>query len=133
MTFFSYTISFIRGKEFKEPQLLTKLLYRQIHTSRLRGVENMPGWIIHLSIGYIFIAIMDCAFLFSGVQPSLWWGMIFGTGLGIIGVAGWKILFAIHPNPPEIHFREFYIQLLIAHIIFGLVGSLGYVIETFPN
>ncbi|MAN58227.1 MAG: hypothetical protein CMC08_00140 [Flavobacteriaceae bacterium] len=126
MTLFSYLISFIRGKEFREPELLTVLIYRYFEMPPLRGLANLPGWILHLVIGYLFLALYNGFFFLNEIEPTPGFTLMVGFALGVLGILGWKVIFTLHPNPPDIKFTEFYIQLLMAHIIFAFTASMGF-------
>src|SRR5688500_5387271 len=112
MTLFSYVFSAIRKKQFKEPELLNDLL-RRINIIHSSYFKNHPaGWVIHYAVGYLFVFAYYLLFQYSSINPTLWVYTVLGFGCGIVGIAGWKLTFAIHPNPPDIHFSEFYVHLL---------------------
>ncbi|WP_378187068.1 hypothetical protein ACE939_01810 [Aquimarina sp. W85] len=131
MTAFSYLASYIRKRQFKEPELLTILMHRHFKINSDKRTTNLPGWVLHFLLGYLFLFIYDSCFVYTSIEPSLGWSFIVGIGMGILGIIGWQIIFAINPNPPKVTFHEFYIQLVIAHVIFALIGYLGYYIRMF--
>ena len=131
MTAFSYFASYIRKRQFKEPRLLTLLIYRPSNKAAEKRNNNFVGWVIHFMLGYFFLFLYDSGFFYTPIEPSLIWSLVFGVALGILGIIGWQIMFALHPDPPPTTIHEFYIQLLIAHVIFALVGYLGYYIGMF--
>ncbi|HBL80335.1 MAG TPA: hypothetical protein DDZ79_10625, partial [Aequorivita sp.] len=51
------------------------------------------------------------------------WGAIIGAIFGLLGIFGWALLFYVHPQRPKIDFKLFYLQLFLAHIIFGLTAA----------
>lgn len=67
----------------------------------------------------------------TSVDPSFLSGSFFGLICGFIGVAGWHFVLSIHPKPPLIDLKKYYIHLLVAHIIFGWGAALGYKLNIF--
>jgi len=121
MTVFSYIYSNTRGKQFREPKLLNELLARLGWISFSAGPNHWTGWVIHYLVGFLFVAV----YYWLGIVKTFDDYLIAGTVCGIIGIAGWRTVFAIHPNPPVIRFREYYLQLLVAHVVFGIGAYLG--------
>ncbi|MDR6301775.1 hypothetical protein [Mesonia maritima] len=118
MTFFSYFYSEVKNEKFKEPQLINILINRLPNFSTAIGKHHILGWLLHFLIGFIFTAL----FFLIWKYISISWlsGIVLGFFAGLLGVLGWRIAFSVHPNPPEIQFSKFYIQLIVAHILFGL-------------
>lgn len=125
MTLFSYIYSEFKNEKFKEPQLINILINRLPNVSSSIGKNNVLGWFIHYTIGFIFTCLFFVFWEFTDFSPSWLNGSILGFIAGIIGISSWKIGFYFHPKPPSIQFSHFYFQLLIAHILFG-VSSIGY-------
>ena len=121
MTVFSYMYSDLRQKQFREPELLNELLARVRWINPQAGRNHWAGWCIHYLIGLMFIAI----YYGSGIVNSFDAYLVAGTLSGIIGIVCWITTFALHPSPPAIRYKEYYLQLLIAHIIFGIGAYLS--------
>ncbi len=113
MTLFSYGVSVLSGKQFREPELLNAL-FTCVRT-KLPG--RYLGWFIHYLVGILFVAAFELAFRF--IQPGLKSYLTLGFAGGIFGVMIWHLTFSIHPRPPVVTKPAFYGQLIIAHIIFG--------------
>lgn len=124
MTAFSYGNSTILNNNNKEPQLLNILLNR-IQDIEI-GKENFRGWLIHYFSGFIFLAPYYLLVQQKVIPLSYLSGILFGFIAGIIGVWVWAIVFKMHPNPPETNRRVFYIQLVLAHIVFGIFSVLAF-------
>jgi hypothetical protein len=126
MTLFSYAVSEAFRKLFKEPVLLNILLDRagivNINDSRKNGL----GWMLHFLVGLLFVIIYDRIWALTPLEPSWTIGLIFGALSGVVGIISWMIMFKIHPNEPNIHFKEYYLQLFFAHILFGLGATAVY-------
>lgn len=118
MTLFSALISQLSGNEYREPNLLSKLI-----SGNELGIKEKPfhivmGWVIHFSIGLLFFSIYTLLYQFTDQMKSMFWTCLIGFLFGGIGILGWTIAFKISSNPPNIEFKGFSLQLLFAHIIF---------------
>lgn len=127
MTFFSYIWSWINDSKFKEPQLLNELILSSTIIRLNPGKRNVIGWIIHYMIGWLFVIVFDSIWRNTALEPSLGNGALLGAIAGLVGITGWKVFFNLNSDPPDIKFGEFYLQLFIAHIIFGLGAVLVYI------
>lgn len=127
MTGFSYLVAALRKSQFREPELLNILLSRSKKFPKNPGKENLLGWLIHYSIGWIFVVVMALLFKFTEQEATLEVGIYLGYIAGIVGISGWRIFFFLSSDPPEIEFNLFYFQLIIAHIIFGFGAALVFV------
>jgi hypothetical protein len=121
MTWFSYFISKKKNENFKEPKLLGDLVQRSLGT-KSSGSQSL-GWALHYLIGTGFTAIYKILLRYRSKKPSLKNGFQYGALAGGIGVLAWKVLFKNHNNPPKTNRKEFYTQLIFAHLIFGLTLS----------
>ena len=126
MTAFSYLYSWLRKKPFKETMLLNELLSRLNLFSKDKIHRHPAGWIIHYAVGVLFVWSYGYFFGITGFKPSFLTYAGLGLVSGIIGIIGWQITFRAHPRPPQIHFAEYYVHLLIAHVLFGVGVWLGY-------
>lgn len=122
MTFFSYCVSYFRQSQFREPQLLNLLIDTSTAIPFSPGKRNFIGWIIHFTVGWIYIIVFDLIWRKTALEPTLWSGAFLGFIAGFVGISGWKIFFKLNPDPPKTEFKTFYLQLLVAHVIFG-IGS----------
>lgn len=124
MTIYSYLVSRKEREQFREPQLLNRLLYGKEH-GKMGPVEKSrqpaAGFLLHYCTGILF---SSCYHLFwkEKVKTSvLKNGISYGLSFGILGVSIWKTVFKVHPNPPEIGLNRYLKQLIIAHLIFGMM------------
>jgi hypothetical protein len=120
MSAFSYIISGRGRKDFREPFLLNKLLHRW---GLKKSVSKPAGWIAHYSVGALFSLVQkylaDRRMLPAGASTGAGYGLV----CGFFGCLVWELTLNLHHNPPKINRRQFYLQLLPAHIIFGLVSG----------
>lgn len=118
MTLFSYFLSGKKDKEFKEPELLSKMVNRAF-PSVSKTPAAVSGWLMHANMGFVF------AFIYKEVMKKIQYrrdlsnDVFIGVANGIAGVILWKLVFSLHPNPPRIHFSRFYQHLILAHLIFS--------------
>lgn len=125
-TGFSYLVAFYKESQFKEPQLLNLMINRlRILPGELSRTSS-PGWIIHYGIGWIFVFFFHLAWRHTPLEPTFFSGLLLGALAGIIGIGGWKLMFRFHPDKPVIPYKTFYIQLMVAHLIFGTAAALIY-------
>ncbi len=125
MTLFSYLVSESKNKNFREPEILGELIKR-LQKSGSKGSAQMAGWGIHYAIGILFVACYSEIWEQTKVKPSLTSGALMGAANGIAGVAGWKLMFDSHPNPPAKHLKAFFGHLLPAHVVFGVFSAVTY-------
>ncbi|PRX39287.1 hypothetical protein [Salegentibacter salegens] len=123
MTVFSYLFSNFKAKQFREPELLNTLISRSKMISLKPSKNHFFGWIIHFIIGWIFVFIFCLIWEFTNFSVGIISGALLGFIAGIVGIVGWKVMFKLNRNPPEIDFSQFYHQLIIAHILFGISAA----------
>ncbi len=118
MTLFSYFLSDKKDKEFKEPELLGKMVNRAFPS-----VDKMPaqiaGWMMHGSMGFLFAYVYKELLVNLQFNRDLPDDIFIGVINGLVGVLIWKLVFSIHPDPPKIQFSKFYQHLILAHIIYS--------------
>ena len=124
MTLFSYIAGILRKKQFTEPVILNDLLRRINVVKSKNNYRNPLGWIIHYTVGLIFIICYHFIWSHNFLAPTVLNGALLGGVCGVIGIAGWHTTLSIHPNPPAIDLKEYYIQLFFAHVIFGISATI---------
>lgn len=126
MTLFSYVVSNFKSKQFREPELLNSLISSSEFIELKPSKNHLLGWIIHYLIGWFFVLVFSLIWEYTQFSATITSGAILGLAAGIIGIFSWKIFFKLNQNPPEIDFSQFYIQLIIAHILFGISAAIVY-------
>ncbi|PKD17013.1 hypothetical protein APR41_06135 [Salegentibacter salinarum] len=126
MTLFSYLVSNFKSKQFREPELLNSLISRSEIIELRPSKNHFLGWVIHYLIGWFFVVVFSLIWEYTQFSTNIISGAVLGLAAGIIGIFGWKTMFKLNQNPPEIDFSQFYIQLIIAHILFGLSAAIVY-------
>lgn len=121
MTFFSYVLSFFLKSNFKEPQIINLIIFKTLKNKSYVKRHDIYGWLIHFVVGILFVAVFKIIRLYFLVDLTYFTGFIYGFFGGILGVVIYALAFAVHPNPPVNNKILFYYQLVVGHIIFGLV------------
>ena len=126
MTLYSYGVANKEQRQYREPELLNKLVDRTPVILPKTTKKHFTGWLMHYAVGYAFSVVYDYIWRRTPVSPTVKNSLIMGAISGIIGILGWKACFSVHPNPPKTNYKGFYMQLMVAHIIFGLFAKIGY-------
>ncbi len=117
-TFFSMVVSTIYKKNFVEPILLGKIINYHLKDGPT-WLNVTLGAIIHFFVGYLFTEIH--LFLYQILTPA-WYNAIFlGLANGIFGAFVWYITIRVYQKVLKVHISEYLIQLVIGHVIFGLI------------
>lgn len=129
MTIYSYFASRKEGKQFREPQLLNRLLYGEEHGKMgpvEKSIQPAAGFLLHYCTGILFSSCYHLFWKKKAKTSALKNGISYGLTFGILGISIWKIVFKIHRNPPEIDLSRYLKQLIIAHLIFGITVVFSY-------
>lgn len=119
MTLFSHIVSDLEGQNYSEPNLLSKFLEHS-PASLPKNVAKPAGWLGHYLVGAAFTGLYTLWLKQRKSSPSITNGLLLGVLSGVSGIAAWKTAFKLHPNPPKTPTPQFFIQLLAAHVVFGL-------------
>ncbi|PNW27275.1 hypothetical protein [Formosa algae] len=124
MTGYSYLVSLSSNMNFSEPNLLKQLVNRASIISK-SDFGIWVGWCLHFAIGLVFLfGYFLCREIITNT-PELLYALVFGFFAGLFGVIGWKLMFCLHNNPPQVPKFPFYVQLVRAHIVFsGIVATM---------
>lgn len=120
MTLFSYLLSVKKKEKFLEPLALNQLLYPK---SKRAQAHHLMGYLVHYLVGLFFSFFYFHLFnqkIISGKWRNFTW---MGFINGIIGSLGWYLSIKIHSNPPKIKLGRYFLQLIVAHIIFGIING----------
>ena len=120
MTLFSYLLSLVSNKRFFEPGRLNQFVFFR----RKEDKTNHPlGYLIHYGIGTFFSTFYYLILKKSSYGPTSLSAAILGFLNGLAGISGWHLIFKLHPLPPKVKLKQFYLQLLAGHVIFGLLNG----------
>ena len=126
MTIFTYAVSMIRHKDFKEPEIINHLL-KPIKFLRIKNEKLfLGGWALHFFIGVMFVTA------YHFIWENNYYGSTFlsacelGAATGVFWLIAWTLIFTYHPAPPKLKLKEFYIPIFVSHVVFGIGAWLGY-------
>lgn len=132
MTLFSYLVSRKKNKDFKEPKLLGKMVYRAIPDIKKRTAK-VAGWSLHCGTGLAFTIAYKVLLDDTKLKSNLPEAVLLGIANGIVAVGIWGTVFILHPDPPEIHFKRFFGHLILAHVFFATPSLLILKDKTEPS
>ena len=126
MTAYSYGYSFLSGKQFREPVLLSHLLSHSLQEpSHYSARKVATAWLLHYGVGLLFSTAFRPQYVSGRKQEAGARGLLMGAAFGCLGIAGWALAFRLHPNPPEIDKKAYLVHLFPAHLIFGSTSALA--------
>ncbi|MEP6750693.1 MAG: hypothetical protein ABJB86_23350 [Bacteroidota bacterium] len=129
MTVYSYIISRLQNKNFKEPKLLGKMSENLLPWLD-RRTSRITGWYMHYLVGLLFAETYAPFWPATGKKGAyIKTGLILGGISGISAILLWKFSLNAHPFPPAVDFIPFAGQLLIAHLFFGFFAAVGYMVS----
>lgn len=125
MSLFSYAVSFLKSKNFKEPELLGKLIDR-IVPGLDKEEAKATGWTLHYLAGYVFAAVYAELLKRTDLKPTILNGLLIGAASSVPALLMWYTVFKLHPNPPKKQFKDYFGHLVLAHVVFGIFTFAGY-------
>lgn len=78
--------------------------------------------ILHYLLGVIFVICYYILWKYKIVEMNWYTSFLIVAISGINGIASWFFMFKIANYTPKIDLKAYYLQLLVAHIIFGFVA-----------
>jgi len=127
MSAFSYVTSQKEGRQFREPELLNKLVRRMPPGVKINK-DSIVGWAIHYIVGIVFCTLYDKIWRRLTPIERMLAALPLGTVSGVIGAVIWKYTFKIHPFPPVIRYKNYYLHIILDHVIFCAFAGLAYTI-----
>jgi hypothetical protein len=118
MTLYSYYAAKKEKQQYKEPELLNKLIDRNKTIDVDVSKKHAAGWLAHYGVGVLFVFSYWVVYREALHSPGAVKVLIVGSASAGIAVVSWKIMFAASPNPPNNNRFGYYRQLAIAHLIF---------------
>jgi hypothetical protein len=122
MTLFSDVVSKVKASNYNEAEILGELLNRI--TSLDKQQSRIAGYVGHYGMGQVFAAAYVAYLKKTNTRPNLINGALYGALSGVAGAFIWHSTFKAHPNPPCVDLKNYYKQLVLAHVIFGVSAAL---------
>ena len=121
MTFFSYMVSWIFDKTYKEPVLL-EFLMSSFHFKVNQFYREIASWYLHYFIGLLFVIAFNIPLW---IYPELYdisfqTCLLFGGIIGIVGIIWWYTMFLFTADATAPYSYGYYLQLFFAHLVFGI-------------
>ena len=127
MTAFSYLVSETFKKLFKEPVLLSFAIGR-FHLQLSKSTERVLAWLLHFMIGLLFVVCYHFIWKWDWLDIDFQSSLLLGALSGIIGIISWHFIFEFTNHQPRIAFKQYYLQLFIAHVFFGVTAFFSYLL-----
>lgn len=125
MTAGSALMSMLMKEDFREPEHLETMISRLAPMLSKRA-KTIAGWGAHYAMGFVFAAVFVELWESHKIKHSIGNGIILGLISGVLGLVIWKGTFRAHPLPPFLHYMDFYLQRIPAHVVFAVFATLSY-------
>ena len=123
MTLFSKILSRTAKKNFDEPEILSKLYSRLDNRYLPTNRDKFAGYFLHYGVGVLFNLVYVELLHLHRQNPSIKLEALIGAVSGIVGVGIWQATLILHPDPPRLSWKDFYVQLIIAHILLSITAN----------
>lgn len=120
MTGISYILSRIYTKNFREPELLQKVLFGT-NSDPSAKLHVITSWLVHLAIGCLLAVSINFIWINEILRLTMANSIIVGIGVGVFAVLCWLIFLFLRKIFHIIESRFYYVQLVLVHIIFTII------------
>ncbi|MDX5346224.1 MAG: hypothetical protein LPJ89_01775 [Hymenobacteraceae bacterium] len=124
MTLVLYLISFMTTRVMRVPLVLGTMLTRQTtadgglsSSTRARFIGSVAHYVVGAIYGIVFLMMWDAEI----GELTLPWAVFFGIGAGVMGIILWHLFLLVHPLPPRLPLKSYYLTLLFGHNVFSIV------------
>ncbi len=122
MTFFSILTSQKKNEQFREHEILSALL-KIFHLNEKS--RKTLAWAGHYGMGMSFNVVNQQILKKLKISPTLLNGVLLGAANGAVGIMIWKLIFKLHPSPPNINLNKYLAHLMIAHLVFAALSNIS--------
>lgn len=129
MTFFLNILSTYNSRIMSMHLVLrTMLTFGPNYEGDLSGHRRavLTGYAAHYGIGVMFMFLYYTLWRYEIVKPDLIGGIFLGAAGGVVAIIFWYWFFVIHPNPPAVPLRGYFINVFLAHFVFALSGIVAF-------
>ncbi len=117
MTVFSYGMSGLCRRNFREPRLLAAVS-RERWPQANRRAHRATGWLTHYVVGVIWALLYAvCSKRLSTSARTT----VLGASSGMVAAGAWKLTLNKHPQTARRVVPAFFAQLIPAHLVFNMV------------
>ncbi|HEY0653497.1 MAG TPA: hypothetical protein VGD65_10225 [Chryseosolibacter sp.] len=121
MTVFVEAIAWLLGKPFHVIRNLSHILqFSSPAPQKKKTLVFLLATVLHYTIGVLFAFcftwflqadVLNCTFIDS---------VSFGALAGTVGIIGWRVAFAIHPEPPRLNLWQYLALIWLGHLVFSI-------------
>lgn len=122
MTLFSEFLSRKEHKRFNEAKLLSTLHARIFDRDTPTKKDLVTGYLLHYISGIIFTYFFIVIYHQMSNRNIYKKEIAIGIAAGAVGITIWHLTLMLHHNPPRIYLKDYYFQLLLAHIILSVTA-----------
>lgn len=128
MTAYMNMLSKISKKQFKVINILGSLATNDTYNGKVKATPKVKvvGSILHYGVGLLFVVGYHLLWKNKIMKPTNFNGGLLGLVSGFFGVAIWQMLMKSHPNPPRISKGDYFKNLILAHVVFGVAAASNY-------
>jgi H+/Cl- antiporter ClcA len=121
MTLFVNLVAAIFKKPLHAVKILSRMLQRGDNTDsrQKKYIKYAIASVVHYSIGVGFAYVFSFLLQQQVIELKLSHAILFGSLAGLTGILGWRIVFAIHPNPPKLELSHYLLVIWLGHLIFA--------------
>jgi hypothetical protein len=121
MTAFVEIVAFVTRKPFHVITILSEMLaFGHWFRPSQQKIIYAGALILHYAIGVGFSYGYLLVLQLHWIRQVLSHALLFGAVAGLIGITGWKIFFAIHPDPPAIERSKYLAVIWSGHIAYAI-------------
>jgi hypothetical protein len=120
MTACSYLLSYVTKKNFREPEILAGMIRNVCGHPRGQASFLPTGWLLHYLFGAAWSPVQYSIHLYRKPKTGNPDALLFGACGGIIGIWAWDLMMHRAKYAPPVRKRDFYSQLVVAHLIYSL-------------
>lgn len=122
MTSFAEIMAHLLKKPYFVVIILATMLPFRRDLSPPKATTYIGATILHYAIGvgfaYAYLWLMQEGVITNDTPTAL----LYGVAIGIIAIIGWRLFFAIHPNPPLVK-PIYFAMIWLGHIVLSIIGA----------
>lgn len=132
MTLFIEFICLLTHKPFHVIRILAYMIPfgRSVVSTNARRMIYVAAVEIHYAIGVLFTFCFKQCIQSNLMEFTFSNALLFGALAGFVGIIGWRIVFAVHPEPPKIRLSQYLTVIWIGHIVFSIVQFYSLLLTT---
>lgn len=122
MTLVMYLYTFFTQQFTKVIHLLDSLLAGNLDFKNPQKSTLMIGTIAHFGVGILFSFSYFLLWNWGVFQINFKDSILIGVVSGLLAIVVWKGYLSFHNQAPDISQTHFFIALVVAHLVFGIVS-----------